>query len=435
MKGMAVREAGRPSWRERRLQEWLAALPAAEPMRALGMVAQSVRAVNAAVMDPTLRIALLGRYEEAAMNLVSALCKVRGGCSGASLVTLMHSEIAQGYQMALIPELGAERRQQAILGAMRQLGEVVRAAYRAYIPAPPGLWRRIHALFQAADTPSDTLSDVYIGILLLGLADPYALPLGGIDAVGYIIQELQDRAVLNTAHGFAIIPDRDGAGDATATKAGLFLDTEPVLLELATWRAQLESRGTLPPALARNLLPTLADRLFSVLGESWRPGPKRKSLRVRLSGERLVCQGLPALRRLRGAEADKRSFVDLDKVWQESDGQRESLSESLVGLLPVRMWTIRDAGRSGLWLSCQELDIAPPAPGSWIGIKDPQGTAPWQAAVVRWLKRSRPREYAVGVELLGEAQTLAILRIGERHSSIARRMGPVRVRTAEPAIV
>lgn len=426
--------AGRPSWRERRLREWMAALPAAEPLRALGMLAQSVRAVNAAVMDPAVRIALLRCYESPVTDLGGALCKVRSQCSGASLVTLMHSEIAQGFQMALVPELGAELRQEAALGAMRQLREVLRAAYRAYIPAPPGLWRRIHALFRAAGTPGDTLNEVYSGILLLGWADPYALPLGGIDAVSEITQELQDRAILNTAQGFAIIPDSDRVGDATATKAGLFLDTEAVLLELAAWRARLQSHGTLPMALADKVLPDLAERLFSVLGESWRPGPKRKSPRVRLGGERWVCYGLPALRRLRDAEATTRTFVDLDRVWQESDEQRERLSDSSAGLPPARLWTIRDAGRSGLWLSCQELDIAPPAPGSWIGIKDPQGTVPWRAAVVRWLKRARPQEYAVGVELLGEAQTLAILRIGDRPQGVTNRPRAIMVRTAGAAI-
>ncbi len=410
-------ERRRLSWRERRLVAWIATLPAAEPGRALALLAQSVVALNRVLLDPSIRISLLRHYESSANDLAGVFARPGLAGSLAGTATTVHSEIAQGYQMALSPELPAEWRLIAVEGAMRSLAEVLRAAYRVYVPAPPGLWRRIHALFGSVANPTLDLERLYIGVVLLGLSDPYALPAGGIDAVSRIIGEIGERAVLNDVSGFGLVAGMDKPAEPVATEAKLFLDTTSLLSELTRLREDLRARRPLPPRLAANVLPDLALRLCAMLGETWRPGPRRRSLRIRIGGERLVCQGLPALQRLRAGDAPAHHFVELDIPW---GGARAPSSEDLDPTLPrVTTWTIRDAGRAGLWLSCADLDGRPPAPGTWIGIKDPSGGGAWQAATVRWLRRSRPREYAIGVALLGDAQTETILRIDPRRAAFA----------------
>ncbi|HUW98616.1 MAG TPA: hypothetical protein VMV40_07215 [Acidiferrobacter sp.] len=392
-------------WRERRVREWIAALPTTEPLRAISLLVQSVRALNSSVIDPATRIALLGHYDEPAMDLSTVVCKSETEGTDKTLAVSLHSEIAQGYQMALVPGLRPETRQKAVLGALRQLGEVVRAAYRNYIPVPPGLWRRIHGLFRGAGLASEAVELAYIRILLLGLADPYSLPAGGVDAVHRIILVTAQDAILNEAVGFAIATEADKPADPTGAEGMLFLDTEPLVAEITKLRAALRAHKVLPPSLASFLLPSLADRLFGSLIETWRPGPRRKSLRVRLGGERLLCQGLVALQKLIAEDFGHQGYVDLDEL--PSLGAMPA--RSLVGPSPVTTWVVRDAGRSGLWLSAKRLVGPPPAPGTWIGVKDPHREGQWRAAVVRWLKRSRPHEYAIGIEVLGEAQTKTVL--------------------------
>lgn len=395
---------------------WIAALPAAEPGRAIALLAQSVRALNAVLLDPVTRISLLRHYQSSANDLAGVFARPGLAGSMAGVATAVHSEIAQGYQMALEPALAAEWRLLAVEGAVGSLAEVLRAAYRAYVPPPPGLWRRLHTLFGSVANPTLELERLYIGIVLLGLSDPYALPAGGVDAVSRIIAEIGERAVLNDATGFAIVTGADKPAEPVGTEAKLFLDTTSLLSELARLREDLKARRSLPPRLASNVLPDLALRLCAMLGETWRPGPRRRSLRVRIGGERLVCQGLAALQRLRAGDAAAHRFVELDTPWGVHTPQAAGL-----GLAAPRVttWTIRDAGRAGLWLSCADLDGPPPAPGTWIGVKDPSGEGSWQAATVRWLRRSRPREYAIGVALLGLAQTETILRIDPRRATFA----------------
>ncbi len=432
MDAVTGRHGWRWSWRERRLKAWIDALPAAEPGRALALLGQSVRALNTTLLDPVTRITLLGYYAQAADDLTAVLARPGAPSGAAAMATTLQSEIAQGYQMALTPELPVDWRQTAVAGAMHGLAEVLRGAYRVYVPAPPGLWRRIHTLFASAGTPTLELERLYTRILLLGLSDPYALPAGGIDAVYHIIAEIGERAGLSETTGFAIVPEADKPAEPGGGETGLFLDTAAVLSELAQLRADLRARRQLPPRLAACVLPDLALRLFATLGEAWRPGARRRAPRVRLRGERLVCQGLAALQRLRAEEALHPRIVALDVPW---DRARAAGGEGPgVGLPRVTTWTIRDAGRSGLWLSCHDLEGPPPAPGTWIGVKDPSG-GPWQAATVRWLRRSRPREYAIGVALLGEAPTESVLRIDPRRAAFAASpaAAPAGAATSAPA--
>ncbi len=389
-------DVGRPSWRERRLEEWLAALPYAEPARALQQLGHSLQALNATVIEPALRVALLGRYEDPIRELAMALR--RPGVSGDQFVflTLVNSEMAHGYEMAIVPEVRGEEVRRAVLGALIHVSEVVRCAYRAYLPVPPGLWRRIHQLFGGAGAdPGPAILAAYKEIILLGLADPYALPSGALDPVAALISQYATLATLPAAEGFRIEPLADAPArlGGGALKAYYF-DSRALVAEVGRLRTALRVRGALPPVWANRVLPDVAEQLLTALAASWLPEPHPRSARVRLSGERLVCEGFTALH---AAVAEtKRRYVDLDTVWQDPRGA-----------VPVTHWRIRDAGRSGLWLSSGGTSFQgrAPRPGSLLGIREPGGRTPWQAARVRWLKRTRPREYAIGVEILGTAHS------------------------------
>lgn len=396
----------RLSWRERRVQEWVAELPAAEPERALAQLAHSVQALNTSAIEPIDRIALLRHYEGPVMNLVAAAR--RRSESTASLAITVYSELAQGYAMALTPDLRPAMRQRACIGALQSLGELVRCAYRGYAPVPPGLWRRIHRIFQeGGSNPSPLLEDAYKAVLLMGLGDPYALPSGGVDRVAAVIEHFGHMAELSTFHGFAIHPTQDtpAAPLRETEEAGLYLDTTRLLQEINRLRAGLRERRTLPAEFAGTMLPTVADQIFSLLADAWVPGIRRRSLRVRLSGERLVCLGFAALRDV-VANPDEVPvhYIDLDSPLTAD------IEPALSGSLPnVTTWQIQDAGETGLWLTTRGPGLTPPRPGMLIGIKEPGPEGAWQAAVVRWLKRSRPQEYAIGVQVLGAATNAMVL--------------------------
>ncbi|MDA8389174.1 MAG: hypothetical protein M0Z76_00240 [Gammaproteobacteria bacterium] len=394
-------DVGRLSWRKRRLEEWLGALPLAEPARALQQLAHSVRALNKTVTEPSVRVSLLGCYEESIRNLAATLRRPGVPADRIAFLTLVNSEMAHGYEMAIGLGGRPDVHARAALGALVHLGEVVRCAYRSYLPVPPGLWRRIHALYGSVEPETDGAIDAaYKGIILLGLADPYALAPGAIDLVTALIAQVGGLAVLPAASGFRIEPLNDtparlGGG---ALKA-YYLDTRPLIAEVGRLRTALRERGALPPVWTHGVLPDVAEHLLAALASAWRPEPQVRGARVRLSGERLLCSGFTALHAVAGRK-DARHYVDLDTAWQ--DGGRS---------VPITRWRIRDAGRSGLWLTSggTSFEGRAPRPGSLVGVCESMGPGIWQAAVVRWLKRVRPREYAIGVEILGTA-----------HSGVAR---------------
>ncbi len=390
-------DVGRLSWRKRRLEEWLAALPLAEPTRALQQLAHSLRALNGTLTEPALRVSLLGCYEEPVRNLAVTLRRPAAPADRIAFLTLVNSEMAHGYEMAVVPEARPDVRHRAAQGALVHLGEVVRCAYRAYLPVPPGLWRRIHLLYgQVADETDGAIGAAYRNIVLLGLADPYALPSGAIDAVTALIAQHGRLAVLPATRGFRIEPQNDAPAQlgGGALKA-YYIDTRPLVAEVSRLRAALLERDVLPSVWAQRVLPDVAGRVLATLGTAWLPEPHLRGARVHLSGERLVCTGFSALHTLAG-QKDGRHYVDLDAP--PRDGRPA---------VPITRWRIRDAGHGGLWLSSEETGFEgrAPRPGSLVGVREPGESGSWQAAVVRWLKRARPREYAIGIQILGTAHS------------------------------
>lgn len=404
MKSLVENDSRRLPWRERRLREWIAALPTAEPVEALTRLAHSLRGLNTGVMDPAARVALLGHYEKPLEDLAYA-ARSPGMGGAATLVATLHAEMAHGYQMALAPGLRADLRQRAALGALHHLAEVACCAYRAYLPVPPGLWRHIHALFDAAgDRPGMTLRQAYRDILLIGLSNPYALPPGAIDLVVGIVRHYGRFAILEAPGGFRIDPTADRPATTASVPSSRYLETRALVVELVRARGTVRTRRLLPAGLAGLTLPEFGDHLLTHLIGAWVPVGRPRAPRIRLSGQRLLCQGFMALHRLAAtADAGKHTcYVDLDQPWASEPPLVDG------GTVRPAVWQIRDAGKMGLWLAAQGADVRPPRPGTLVGIQDPL-TSDWSAAIVRWLKRARPREYAIGVEILGVATSVTVL--------------------------
>lgn len=405
MTGLAENDSRRLSWRERRLREWIAALPAAEPVRALTRLAHSLRGLNTSVVDPAVRIALLAHYEKPLEDLAYAARTPGRGGAAATLVATAYAEMAHGYRMALVPGLRADLRQRATLGALSHLAEVANCAYRAYLPVPPGLWRHIHGLFAASgDHPGEPLRQAYRDVLLVGLSNPYALPPGAIDLVAGVVRHYGRCAVLGAPGGFRIDPAADTPATTAPVPVARCLETRALVAELVRARGTVRTRRLLPTGLAGLTLPEFGEHLLTHLIGAWAPVTRPRSPRIRLNGERLVCQGFAALHRLAEvADAGRRAcYVDLDRPW----GGELPLTDA-AAVRPVA-WQIRDAGRTGLWLAAPGGGVHPPRPGTLVGIQDPL-TSDWSAAIVRWLKRTRPREYAMGVEILGVATSATVL--------------------------
>lgn len=119
--------------------------------------------------------------------------------------TLMNL-MAAGYRR-VIEDAGEKRgflqdNRQAMIAthrALNYLGQALLRAYQIYAPYPPGVWQRVHRLYQFAETQgfaqtalkdeteaaygSPSIEDAYKRILLLALACPYRLRQGEVEQV------------------------------------------------------------------------------------------------------------------------------------------------------------------------------------------------------------------------------------------------------------
>lgn len=201
---------------------WLNALPLANTPQAAGLLLDHLQRANRCILDPdaryqdveTLRAAvdavietLKGRYVGAALPV-----SVRNREHARTVRSLLE-EMACAYKIVIIELLGASGRSpadhqrllDALPSAMHYLGQQVLASYLIHETAPTGVWGELQCIYHYAEqrldvtetaefeerarAASDLVSNAYLRIAALALANPYHLMPGEADT---IYQELEN---------------------------------------------------------------------------------------------------------------------------------------------------------------------------------------------------------------------------------------------------
>lgn len=347
------RKPGKGSFdfRERAVEKWLAALPAANLDEAGKTTLDALTQVNQLKMGQSARLRFLERVRPHVNDTVTALERQslprgfpqpeRSHCAR-QLSNALLRELAIGYHTVIQNLSGSKRRQRgkrlalAIQRTIHTLGRLLISSNSRYQPPSKHLWQHLHTLYQIAElhgvaqraVPDPLLrrvrrssaADAYKQILLLAAAGPYRMRYNEIDDA-YALFERWAPAV-RLLH----------AGDDTG-KATFFIDLEsdrPPSCQRTDIRgsesARLLDTSALPELAASEKKrprwwqfrrpriqpsdPGLVQRLIIALGMP----PMRQSIRLPTCASAQVLIGLPQIHR--GLIAS-RGLNDLDAELDE----------------------------------------------------------------------------------------------------------------------
>jgi len=194
--------------RPRRIGLWLDSLPKANPRESGQQMHQALYAQNRVSLNEDNRLSIMELYCNPVMRVAAALQNEYERASIplsdrnrslASFVNRLLSEMANGYKIVAKDLIANGKFQSSysdvilsIHRAVNFLGQMLVNAYLVYLPAPHGVWSELHKLYRFAEqhgldnvpVPMDgdglhdelvTISDTYVGLLMLAAADPYAL--------------------------------------------------------------------------------------------------------------------------------------------------------------------------------------------------------------------------------------------------------------------
>jgi len=201
--------------RPKKVEQWVANLPAASLGHTARMVYGALTETNALLINPEERLQLLDALDFTLRHLSLALKKHYLGRTFplsekerqvAGLEQALHEQAATGYKI-VIADLGTARRwlrnskpvALALQRALTHLSRILLNVYQIYAPVRPGIWRELHTLYAVAEQQDllakwvaydgyttiaeSTVGDAYKQAMLLSLADPYRLRQGEVEVV------------------------------------------------------------------------------------------------------------------------------------------------------------------------------------------------------------------------------------------------------------
>ena len=341
------REAASHDFRPRAFRAWVAELP-------LANVAETGRRMHAALLEMNRtrlpadeRLELLRLLERPVEDVTAAVRRhfvgrplpLPGRGRKAARVALeLARQMALGFELAAreaVRGRGSRLAASAVHGALEQLGRALLAAYQAYAPPPPELWRSLHRVYglgeahglaglpvgnpgrRAADATA-TAGAAYKRSLLLSPACPYRMRQGEVQAVYEALAEWAVDARLEPLGDpvrqeglFVVHLDSDeppryrSLNRAACTPASCrVLDAAPLGERLRAALSSLREEGEEPRMATGGRLTAL---LLRKLALSWGVMPRRGFTRAASRTPADVLVGLSAihqrLRRERASEA------------------------------------------------------------------------------------------------------------------------------------
>lgn len=422
---------------------WVDNLPLADVSKTCGLVFNALAETNTRSLAPPSRYKLLERLREPVHYLTDALTRRFANAALplapqtnriAALLYGLQLEMAKGYQRIASPLLGLEGLRQdfnllaaALQRALCYYGQALLTSYRVYRPVPPGLWRTVHGLYDAAERKGVQRSPVkdafyhhgqativetqYKQSLLLSLADPLHLASDDISRLALLLGPWAALCRLYRADD----PDAPADGRLVdlssdlppARRGSRPADPHPGwrLLDIAPLPEALRHDLTQPPpaafraAVARGLpAEQLWQSLIRHLLTAWGPATKRSFSRNEGSlAEMQAVIGVSGCHRLLSEEDDTKMEVPFSFGQDSSRAlrRRSRLDEELVASTMVI-----NEGANGVCLRWVDAFPGRVRVNEVLALRRSR-TEKWGVAAVRWLKTLGQRGLELGVELLG----------------------------------
>jgi hypothetical protein len=414
----------------RQVKAWLDQLPLAEPVTSALELLKFLAACNRGDLADDRRQQVLDLLEPVLAKVLASLRTLYLPASQpldartqslADMAGALLTEVAETYRLLIQSQLeprfrlfGNDPLPALLRGRIGHLRQLLIHHYETLAAVPTGLWLDLHSTYSLAlkfghadERPEQggaTTTDLYRGVLLLAVADPYRMPghelpwaLDLIDRQGALAQLIPSTALRSRPGTFAV----DHRADAPPYP--LARDVEPLLqawtltlnttepVKFLTWLINFLSD---PDAVkANDLDPVLRDSRYPAflhrLKRQWSAAQQR--LAARRPTERpldhQICTG----------------FANLLACLAKSD---EGTSTPADAGLATCQATNLSAG--GMTLAKEGLLDIPIEVGALVGVRSsPQ--APWQIGVVRWLRAPQQGELAFGVQLLAPHAQVAEL--------------------------
>lgn len=406
------------------LQAWLAQLPLMNPLESAPLVNLVVQEVNRLRTDESHRLQLL----EVLLPVVQSLCQsmVRHYLTGqvmlgegplkvATLAQALQTRMATGYRLVLVRQTGTippgrrppgEQPATLLHRSLSLLVSTLRRVTELYLPAPPLLWRDLHAHYQAArelgveqvrtyhitngHSADLSIESVYIRALLMGSCQANRLRQSDITLI-YALTELWAPQVSLREGGvggsqLAVDPQRDSppvlASDATSGASGLlWLDTVALVRRINSLHggaSGMEAR--LPHSVAGQLV------------QAWSESSARTGSRHRHDARLEICLGLKAAHFYLGNEQD--FYTQLHGLVGDDDDDSMAPQRREDPLPEVHNVACIDMSLSGYGMVWTAPVPSHLRVGELLGVRE-AGVHHWTLASVRWV---RPRTGA-GVQM------------------------------------
>lgn len=435
--------------RPRSLQDWCEALPILAPERTAGQLRERLQRLNRQPLPASQRLELLGILAAPYWRMFHALLATPAASITADLAASLSSlqrccqELSFGYKIAVqdSPDKtslfgGARTRQQAILLAIRYLGQQLNHRYASYQRAPASLWSEIDQLYRHARQrgfhqvsvpgharPYQTIEQAFLAAALMKIGDPFQLPVGGLwETWRYLDHHLQQARLepWNDAcetFGAVYLPATDPL--AEGFRQGLTLDLRP-LLQVASQELEQLAQGRSPAdyGFSERLQAREAARILERMLKGWRQQVERKE-RQALQADVEVAPGLEAAFCFinRGLAFDRHAYrIPAEDEEEEIDLGRRSAQwdpaqDPGFSSLSCR---VLDHSPGGIGMHCNRPPEEAPRIGQLIALRTrPRGddqAGDWFAASPRWL-RIETHGFELGAQYLARAPLPVAVRI------------------------
>ncbi|RKZ36123.1 MAG: hypothetical protein DRQ37_04825 [Gammaproteobacteria bacterium] len=443
------------------VEEWIEALPLANPTVFVGKLGEALAALNRSPVKPATRFALLEHYlrpyqfllelqeKHGSIQSVAAFEKQRMETDATRNVAV---ELAYGYKIVLAQSIGKKKLwgndkqvTVSLQRAMLCLGLALVHSCHEYLPTPRNLWKELNELHQYATdrgtaekgTPHAELRDefglspdhIYKRVMLCSLSDPHHLGYGEIWDVFRILGRCADKATVTAYHsvekpaGYFVVDPRSDqrptpytlvASDAPDTHTKL-VDMNPVLTSLKEMQAT--ARQAADSGKTDGDSPSLLARLIRAIELP----PKRHSPRDSTEGRVHIAAGISTLHYFLGAHLsdtvlDMRRPQELpgggagDEAGAEPSADDEDIQVGLPEDQPppaavtshtysAEYWDLVNQGPGGIGIIKHIRPNNAIRVGEIIGLQVGSG-GDWSVGVVRWLSIANAGEYQAGVQLI-----------------------------------
>ncbi|AMC33149.1 hypothetical protein [Janthinobacterium sp. B9-8] len=412
----------------KRLKEWLAALPMANPLLAGRQMCDALAACNRVKINADERTKLLDEYcatleplsvELAVVYRAPGLPLKEQAQAAALLARRLCMELADGYKIALVDRLDKRLSFgnnkivpvliQKILAQYYGLSQL---CYRVYSPMPEGVWLEAHKLFRYAveahlidqvssDAKSPSVARTYKYILLLALAEPQRFAGIELDKVVEIVESyasyahFQPVSQLGSSAGFFLVSlDEDKPPQYVGARSmegylggGVLLDTSELVRQLHKSLAALEAKASMAKDRAKVLMWI---EILRRVSRQWTIAAKRTFQRIASHTPVDVCLGLRAAVL---CVNDGRSLLQPENLLDE-DAVLGTSEE-----LPITHWTVLNESPGGYAVVAENSQVERVRAGEIVALRA-QGHESWMIASVRWLQQMDQQHLEIGLQIM-----------------------------------